>query len=79
MGPGLGVECKGAEPISRWRWSLGHFGDILQQFWKRFTTFGRRNGSIGLPFNLIIDRETMVVKGLLGSPTYQAAATLCDQ
>jgi hypothetical protein len=35
--------------------------------------------TIGLPFNLIIDRETMAVKGLLKSPDYQAASDLCDQ
>lgn len=47
-------------------------GAVHQKIW---TGYG---STIGLPFNLILDRNTMQVKGKLGSPTYQAAADLCD-
>ena len=50
-------------------------GSIQQRIWAGYDM----NGVIGLPVNLVIDRKTMVVKGKLGSPTFQAASALCDQ
>ena len=48
-------------------------GAVHQKLWQGY------GSTIGLPFNLIIDRNTMVVKGHLGSPSFQAASAMCDQ
>lgn len=48
-------------------------GKIQQTIWRGY------GSTIGLPFALVIDRETMVVKGQLSGPGYQAASDLCDQ
>lgn len=50
-------------------------GKIHQDIWRGWDD----NGVIGLPFNLIIDRKTMAVKGHLRTPTYEAAVQMCDQ
>lgn len=50
-------------------------GKVHQQIWRGWDN----NGVIGLPFNMILDRKTMQVKGHLGSPTFAAASAMCDQ
>lgn len=50
-------------------------GGIHNKIWQGWDT----NGTIGLPFNLIVDRKTMQVKGHLTTPTYAGAEALCDQ
>ena len=47
-------------------------GKIHQKIWQGW------GPSIGLPFNLIIDRETMVIKGLMKSAGLQGAIDLCN-
>ena len=47
-------------------------GKIHQKIWQGW------GSTIGLPFNLIIDRETMVVKGLMMGGGLQAAADMCN-
>lgn len=37
-----------------------------------------QNGVIGLPLNLVIDRQTMQVKGQVG-PSFADAVATCDQ
>ena len=48
-------------------------GKIQQKIWAGY------GSTIGLPFNLIIDRATMTVKGHLGAPTIANATAMCDQ
>lgn len=52
--------------------------DNGEAVFNRFASAWAMNGSIGLPFNLILDRKTMTVIGHLTSPTYAAASAMCD-
>ena len=48
-------------------------GKVHQKIWQGW------GSTIGLPFNLIIDRETMVVKGKMTSAGLQGAVDTCNK
>ena len=48
--------------------------NIHQKIWQGWDT----NGTIGLPFNLLVDRKTMAVKGHLADATFDGAVKMCE-